>query len=247
MPPSSSGGPPERRPDARRFPRGMQAPQGMAVRAAVLDVDGTVATCPYDFDAMRSAVAAVARKWGIEIESAAVRGIVEQIAEIGSRLGDDGAEFREEAEATVCALEVAPARQAALLPGVAEALRRLRGDGVAVSLITRNCRAASELVLRGFQEYDLLLTRDDVPRVKPDPDHVLRSLAPFGARAERAVLVGDHVYDMQAGRAAGIRFCVGVKTGSSSEQGLWEAGADDVIESAADLPDWLLARAEDRP
>jgi phosphoglycolate phosphatase len=205
----------------------------------ILDVDGTVATCPYDFDAMRAAVADVAARWGMDAEALGIRGIIEQIAALADQLGDRGSAFRAEAEQAVVAIEAAAARHARLLPGAAAALHALRARGVSVALITRNCRAAADIVLEGLVDYDHLLTRDDVPRAKPDPDHVRRSLEAVGASADRAAVVGDHAFDMQAGRAAGARLCLGVRTGSGSDESLIEAGADAVIDSIADLPAWL--------
>ncbi|MFB3883442.1 MAG: HAD family hydrolase [Armatimonadota bacterium] len=216
----------------------------MPIDAAVLDVDGTVATCPYDFDAMRAAVAEIAARWRADVDKLGVRGVIEQIDAVAQQLGEGGGAFRGEAEEAVSAIEVAAARNARLLPGAAEALAELRAQGVAVALITRNCRAASDLVLRGFDDYAVLLTRDDVPLAKPDPDHVLRALAAVGRGPENAVVVGDHGYDMQAGRAAGARLCVGVRSGNSPDSALLQAGADAVIESIAELPRWLRDRGE---
>jgi phosphoglycolate phosphatase len=211
----------------------------MCVDVAVLDVDGTVTTCPYDFDAMRVAVARTAAAFGVDAGSLGVHGIIEQMQEAERALGVVGTQFRREAEAAVEAIEVGAAPNSALIPGAARVLARLRRGGVAVALITRNCRAAADLVLKHCKEYDVLLTRNDVPSVKPHPDHVLASLAALGRRPERGVLVGDHAYDIQAGRAAGMRYCVGVRTGTGSEASLREAGADGVIDSIADLSAWL--------
>jgi len=219
----------------------------MPIEAVILDVDGTVATCPYDFDAMRAAVRRVAVQRGVEAAALDIPGVIEQIDAVASRLGDDGPAFRAEAEAAVVALEVGAARQARLLPSAEEALSRLRQSRIGVALITRNCRAASEIVLRGLSAYDVLLTRDDVPRAKPDPDHVYRSLAALRRTVDRAAMVGDHAYDMEAGRAAGVRLSVGVRTGSSSDDALLSAGADDVIDSIADLPAWLDNHREVAP
>jgi len=216
----------------------------MPVNAAVLDVDGTVATCPYDFEAMRAAIAEIAARWRLEARQLGLRGVIEQINHISHALGSDGPAFRREAEAAVTAIEVAAARNAAILPGAAQALAELRASGVAVALITRNCRPASDTVLRGFEDYAILLTRDDVPSAKPDPDHVLRALAAVRGRPETAAVVGDHAYDMEAGRAAGVRLCIGVRTGASSDQSLIEAGAEAVIDSIAELPRWLRERGE---
>lgn len=219
-------------------------PQPTPIRAVVLDVDGTVVTCPIDFGAMRKAVAHVASRWSFDVDRLGVRGIIEQIKLTADALQDSGDDFRQEAEGAVIAIEVDAARKAKLLPGAADALARLRREGYAVALITRNCRAASVVVLRELSEYDLLLARDDVPRAKPDPDHVHRSLEALGFSAEEAVMVGDHDFDMQAGRAAGVQACVGVRTGGRDDDNLLAAGADIVLDSLANLPDWLRQRRE---
>jgi phosphoglycolate phosphatase len=213
------------------------------IDVAVLDVDGTVVTCPYDFDAMRAAVARVAARHGIDTAALGVRGVIEQIEAAARILGEDGSQFRHDVQSAVVAIEMEGARQSVLLPGAAEALAELRRGGLAVALITRNCRPASELALSGFCGYDVLLTRDDVPRAKPDPDHVLRSVAALDRAPNTGVLAGDHDFDIQAGRAAGMRFCVGVRTGTGTEEGLRRAGADGVLDSIADLPDWLRRAA----
>jgi phosphoglycolate phosphatase len=216
----------------------------MPIDAAVLDVDGTVATCPYDFEAMRAAIAEIAARWRVDARKLGVRGVIEQINAIASRLGAQGEAFRREAETAVAGIEVGAAANAAILPGAAAALADLRAHGVAVALITRNCRAASDLVLHGCKDYAILLTRDDVPSAKPDPDHVLRALAAVGGVPDRAAVVGDHGYDMRAGRTAGVRLCVGVRSGASPEESLLRAGADAIIDSIADLPGWLRQRGE---
>ena len=50
----------------------------------------------------------------------------------------------------------------------------------------------------------MLLTRGDVPRVKPDPLHLLLAAERLGAAPSRTVMVGDHPMDVTAGRAAGM-------------------------------------------
>jgi len=214
------------------------------IRAVVLDVDGTVVTCPYDFAAMRAAVARIAAAHGVDVAQLGARGVLEQIEAVSARVGEGRSRFRAEAEQAVEEIEVAAAERARFLPGAAEALGALRGRGVAVALITRNCRAVTAAVLGGWADYDVLLTRNDVPAVKPDPDHVRRALAHVDGAPQTAAMVGDHAFDMQAGRAAGMRVCVGVRTGNSRDESLLAAGAHAVIESLADFPGWLTAYEE---
>lgn len=71
-------------------------------------------------------------------------------------------------------------------------------------------------------------TADDHPS-KPHPAMIQACLAETGVDPARAVIVGDTSYDIDMGRAAGIR-TIGVSWGYHSAQSLVAAGADLVIE-----------------
>ena len=76
-------------------------------------------------------------------------------------------------------------------------------------------------------------TSADVERTKPEPDLVHAAIEKAGAE-NRAVMVGDSVWDVKAAKAAGIS-TLAVLTGGFSEAELREAGASQVVESIADL------------
>ncbi|MGB9279349.1 MAG: HAD family hydrolase [Pseudonocardiaceae bacterium] len=65
---------------------------------------------------------------------------------------------------------------------------------------------------------------DDVEAAKPAPDLVQVALHRAGVTADRAVFLGDTVWDVQACGKAGVT-CVGVLTGGISAAELTEAGA----------------------
>ncbi len=77
---------------------------------------------------------------------------------------------------------------------------------------------------------------------KPAPEPVEHALELAGVPAERAVFVGDTVWDMRAGSRAGVR-CVGVLCGGLPRADLEEAGAREVY---AD-PAGLLASLDESP
>ncbi|MER6563800.1 HAD family hydrolase [Streptomyces sp. NPDC001027] len=116
-------------------------------------------------------------------------------------------------------------------------LRRLRDDGWTVVLATS--ASGSELsALRGAIDADDAIaataSADDVEAGKPSPEPVAHALELVGASAEGAVFVGDTVWDMRAGRRAGVR-CVGVLCGGVPRADLMEAGAETVYDDPADL------------
>ncbi|GAC1538153.1 MAG: HAD family hydrolase [Acidimicrobiales bacterium] len=83
---------------------------------------------------------------------------------------------------------------------------------------------------------------DDVAAAKPEPDLVEVALERIGVSAERAIFVGDTIWDVKASRRAGVG-CVGLCSGGISATELREAGAIAVYADASSL----LAGLEQSP
>lgn len=213
------------------------------VTAVLFDFDHTLVSTPIDFGLMRRSVVTLCGSFGVAVPDQDSKLVLEIVDEAVSMLDDDvGRRLRGMADNCIREVERAAARGARPIEGVAEAVDRLRSDGRRVGIITRNCR---EVVLTALERaplaYDVLLTRDDVPKVKPDPAHALAALAALGSDCAHAVLVGDYRADIACAARAGLPG-LGVTTGASTAEELFEAGAVDVLDSAAAVPDWLAAR-----
>ncbi|MEU9553914.1 HAD family hydrolase [Streptomyces fumanus] len=131
------------------------------------------------------------------------------------------------------------------LPDAGDLLRRLAADGWKVVLATSAGGAELSALRRAIDADDAILataSADDVDAGKPAPEPVQHALELAGVPAERAVFVGDTVWDMRAGSRAGVR-CVGVLCGGIPRADLVEAGADAVY----DDPAALLADLADGP
>ena len=102
--------------------------------------------------------------------------------------------------------ELAAAREADPIPGAIEIVARIRKAGLKAALLTRNARAAMEMMLEKFAageaEFDLTWSREDGP-IKPAPEGVLRACETLGVNPERTCCVGDFWYDVAAANAAG--------------------------------------------
>jgi phosphoglycolate phosphatase len=212
----------------------------MRVEAVLYDFDHTLVESPLDFAAMRRGVLRVCDIYGVTITDPEHKLVLEIVEEGAGQLDADlASKFRGKADQCVREVERKAALHTRALPGVAESLRRLRAEGRKVAIITRNCREVVETALGSAGlEHDVLLARDDVPRVKPDPEHAAEALARLGVRPEHAVLVGDFAADITCARDAGIP-AIGVTTGASSAADLRRAGALVVLDGAAQVPDWL--------
>jgi phosphoglycolate phosphatase len=115
-------------------------------------------------------------------------------------------------EAELLAIPVAHERQAmaaaTLIPFAREAVAAMKQLGFATAIWTNNDRVVADHVLDRFAlrpHLDLVVTRDDVRRLKPDPDG-LRVVRERWPDAERVVVVGDSWVDGLAARAAGVPF-----------------------------------------
>ncbi|MER7406917.1 HAD family hydrolase [Streptomyces sp. NPDC000070] len=131
------------------------------------------------------------------------------------------------------------------LPEAGALLRRLHRDGWAVVLATSAGGAELGALRRALDADDAITATagaDDVDAGKPAPEPVELALDLAGVPAERAVFVGDTVWDMRAGSRAGVR-CVGVMCGGIPRTDLEKSGADAIY---AD-PAHLLSSLRDSP
>jgi phosphoglycolate phosphatase len=208
----------------------------------VFDFDGTLAP-NLDLPGMRREVIALTRTAGVPDAVFADQYIVEIIdvstAWLHTRDPQGAERYRQRAHQLITDLELDAARDTTPFPRVRNMLDALRGAGLGIAVVTRNCAAAVRTVFADIDGYcDTVLTRDDVAHLKPDARHLGAALEHLDIPGHLAIMVGDGRMDMEIGRALGLR-CVGVLSGSSDVAALRAAGAHLVIDSAEDLPDHL--------
>jgi phosphoglycolate phosphatase len=126
-------------------------------------------------------------------------------------------------------------------PGTEEVLAGLHGYRKAV--VSNKIESLSVEVLRAtdlIQYLDYVAGGDTASEKKPSPVPILDVLSRFEVGPEEALLIGDSIYDIEAGRAAGVR-TVAALYGYGTPP-FW-SGADYRMESIGDLPD-IVCRAE---
>ena len=122
--------------------------------------------------------------------------------------------------------------------GLEDLLIRLRQDGVRTAVVTSKGQRETEVLLADLgvaHLFDAIVGDDDVRPLKPDPAPVREALALLGGvPADRAVMVGDTTFDVEAAVGAGVA-CVGVLWGTHDRKTLLGAGAVAVAADAAGL------------
>ncbi|CAN5505323.1 HAD family hydrolase [soil metagenome] len=123
------------------------------------------------------------------------------------------------------------------LPGALDLIKRVEDLGLQVVLATsapEDELALLRRVLDSDEVYSAVTSSEDVDTAKPEPDIVKIALERAGVGAERAVFVGDAVWDVEACVRAELD-CIGVLSGGVSRGELQTAGAVAVFEDTADL------------
>ncbi len=92
-------------------------------------------------------------------------------------------------------------------PGMVDAIEELQRAGYRMGVVTSKIRehAIRELRTCGLDgAFDALVSASDVDNPKPHPEPVLRLLTAMQLSPGNALLVGDSIFDLQAGHAAGV-------------------------------------------
>jgi len=186
----------------------------LANRSAwIFDLDGTLTVAAHDFDAIRAELGLPA---GLPILEEIARRPPTEAAALSLRLD---------------AIELEIARAARAQEGASELLELLRERGHHLGVLTRNSEpnAWETLAACGLRDFfaDAAIVGRESSAPKPDPDGARQLLRRFEAPANRAVLVGDYRFDLEAARAVGALAVYLDVAGSR----LWEELADHRFES----------------
>ena len=127
-----------------------------------------------------------------------------------------------------------------LYDGIAGVLSKLDEDGWMLGVATGKSdrgleRCLDHHAIRGL--FVTLQTADRHPS-KPNPSMVYQAMADAGAEPESTVMIGDTVYDILMGKAAGCR-TIGVSWGYHPVTELRQAGADTIAETMDELTQML--------
>jgi HAD superfamily hydrolase (TIGR01549 family) len=168
----------------------------------IFDLDGTLTQPVHDFVAIANLLGLVPGQ-----------PILEALARMPAERADP-------LRAKLAQWELDLAHSAQPAPFAREVLERLLARGARIGILTRNSRENAVITLRAAGLLDLFPLVHVIGRqeaaIKPSPDGVHVLLRAWGGHAERAAMVGDYLYDLQAARAAGVLAVHYVRDGAAS-------------------------------
>lgn len=187
----------------------------MDVRAVIFDMDGTITEPCLDFDTIRE-------QMGMSRDAGPILEAMEKMTP----------DERRRAEDILHRCEAQAAEASALNDGVHEVLDWLGQAKILTAVLTRNSRVSAETVTaKHGLRFDHVRTRED-GAIKPSPDPVLAICEALEVDPTDTWMVGDYLFDVQSGRAAGTQTAL---LWQQPELPDWSDQADHVIRQLTDL------------
>ena len=134
-------------------------------------------------------------------------------------------------------------RHSVLYPDVIEGLTALKAQGLRLACVTNKPIAFTTplLALKGLSGFfEIVYGGDSLPRKKPDPMPLLQVCADFSLAPHKVVAIGDSSNDAQAARAAGCRV-LNVPYGYNHGQSIHDVDSDGIVETLLDAARLLSA------
>ena len=224
--------------------------RSIPIKAVILDLDGTVALFNLDYKTVRALVKGYLMNRGVPGSILSLKESVFEMlrkTEMWAEHSGKSTKFLNEvlgdASDITERFELEAAANTSLLPGVVDTLKTLKEMGLKIGLCTINSEKSVNRILQRFSIaalFDVVISRNQVRHVKPDPEHLRAVLKVLDVSPEETVVVGDSRVDMQSAKDLEA-VAVGLPTGVSTVEQLMSSGADYVVTSMGDLP-VLLAR-----
>ncbi len=177
----------------------------MDIRAVIFDLDGTLVGAPTPFSEIKERLRERLLEMGISEELlGGLTPMYETLLKVSEKTG---IEF-EKLHSIQVELEVERMKESFLFEGAREVLEYLKEKGVKLALVTRSSRKATLLALEKndiAKYFDVVIAREDVKPedLKPNPGQVQKALSDLNVPPEKAIVVGDHGYDVLAAKGAG--------------------------------------------
>lgn len=180
------------------------------IEAVLFDLDGTLLDTAPDFYVVLNRVLAEANKPPVNYQ------LVRNTVSNGARalitaafnLTDTNAQFADLLQKLLHYYSGHLAVKTVLFPGLDNFLKELENRDIAWGIVTNKPSQYTNPILEQLnlqQRCGVAICPDQVVHKKPHPEPIYKACTELGVDPQRAFYVGDHVRDIESGRAAGSK------------------------------------------
>ena len=217
------------------------------IRAALIDLDGTLFDTIGDIAAAANAMLADAGRAPLARESVAAyvgKGAANFVARAFAEMPEglaDATVVERWLPVFLAHYAQGNGRAARVYAGVVEGLRAMAELGLRLAVVTNKPRSLTLQLLDHFavaDRFDAVVAGGDTQKHKPDPEPLLHACKLLGVNAHEAVMIGDSINDVQAARAAGCRALV-VPYGYSEGVPVQTLASDGIVATLLEAADYI--------
>lgn len=180
-------------------------------QAVIFDLDGTLIDSMWVWNEVDKEYL---NRFGIEVPDDLHDAIEGMSFSEGARYFKERFGIQEQVE-TICATWNQMAFQmyvekVPLKPGAYEFVKKLKADGIRTAIATSNSTHLVQTVLGVYgmaEDFDAIVTDDDVSRGKPDPQIYLEAASRIGIKPKQCLVFEDITMGILAGKRAGMQVC----------------------------------------
>jgi len=215
-----------------------------SIELIVFDIDGTLIISQADWDGMRAKIHDYFKdNYYIEMEFRPVLDKMEEAISLIQEYNPDinSQKIRDTIMQIIEETGLEGIKKSQLIKNCKKVLEKLIRKKKRLASFTRGGikEAILALEMHDIKKYfEIVITRDDTIKIKPDPDPIFLISEKLDVDPSKILVVGDHPYDILAGKNAGA-VCIGVLSGIAPEEDLEKAGADFILNSIAEIENYL--------
>jgi len=210
----------------------------MSVEAVIFDLDGTLIEADLRMREAKIEFLKRLRMLGINSKAFNVRRPAETIIAYLERYHRVDREILLKVlEESFKPYEVEAAEKAKLRVGARRVLEKLKLIGCKLGLASNNSRRSVEMVLEKLgveNPFNAIVTREDVRRLKPHEEMLIKAVKRLGTAPWRSLYVGDSAADVIAGRRAGVHVAA-ILGGADSKDRLLKSRPNYLIEGLEEV------------
>lgn len=132
-----------------------------------------------------------------------------------------------------------------LYTGMSDILSYCKSNNIPWGIVTNKPRRYTEILIDALAlQADTVVCPDDVTQTKPHPEPLLKACDAINITAESCIYVGDHIRDIQAGSAAGMKTIAARYGYIASDDNINSWNADHIINCASDLHPFITVNSD---